>query len=62
MGTAPFAGAVVNADGGVHGVEGLYVADASILPEAPSGFPHVITIMAAEVIAERIASSRSRPG
>lgn len=60
MGTAPEAGAVVNADGRVHGVEGLYVADASIMPDAPSGFPHFVTIVAAEAIAERLADSRSR--
>ena len=46
--------AVVDASGGVHGVDGLSVVDASIIPDAPSGFPHIITIMIAERWAERI--------
>ena len=46
--------AVVDASGGVHGVDGLSVIDASIIPDAPSGFPHIITIMIAERLAEQI--------
>jgi len=56
MGPAPESGAVVDAEGRVHGVEGLYVADASIIPEPPSGFPHLATMM----IAERLAASIGR--
>ena len=52
MGPSPDAGSVVDARGRVHGVEGLVIADASIIPEPPSGFPHVVTIMIAERIAE----------
>ena len=48
MGPDPSDGAVVDARGHVHGVRGLAVADASIMPAPPSGFPHVITIMLAE--------------
>lgn len=51
MGPSPEAGAVVDATGHVHGVEGLAVVDASIIPDPPSGFPHVITIMLAEHLA-----------
>jgi choline dehydrogenase len=48
MGPSPEEGAVVDALGQVHGVAGLAVVDASIMPEPPSGFPHIITIMIAE--------------
>jgi choline dehydrogenase-like flavoprotein len=58
MGPLPESGAVVDADGKVHGLDGLYVADASIMPDAPSGFPHLITIMIAEAIAARLAQPR----
>jgi choline dehydrogenase len=54
MGPAPADGDVVDHLGRVHGVGGLHVIDASIMPDAPSGFPHVITIMAAEHLAQRI--------
>ena len=52
MGRSPDDGAVVNARGRVHGVDGLSVIDASILPAPPSGFPHLITIMVAEHLAQ----------
>ena len=59
MGPAADAGAVVNAACRVHGVEGLYVVDASIIPQPSAGFPHIITIAIAETIAARlIAGSR----
>lgn len=56
MGTQPGEGAVVDASGRVHGTEGLFVVDASIMPDAPSGFPHIVTIMIAERLSERIAA------
>jgi choline dehydrogenase-like flavoprotein len=49
-------GSVVDADGRVHGTEGLWVADASIIPEPPSGFVHFPTVMVAERLSERIDS------
>lgn len=55
MGPSPDDGAVVDASGSVHGTEGLSVVDASIIPDAPSGFPHLVTIMMGERLAERIA-------
>lgn len=55
MGPRPADGAVVDAGGRVHGVEGLMVVDASIIPEAPSGFPHLITLMLAEHISQQLA-------
>ena len=57
MGTSVEAGAVVDTDGRVHGIDGLSVIDASIIPEPPSGFPHLITIVVAERLAARLGSS-----
>ncbi len=56
MGPSPDQGAVVDARGKVHGVAGLAVVDASIMPEPPSGFPHIITIMMAEHLSEHLAT------
>lgn len=53
MGPSAKDGDVVDALGRVHGVEGLSVIDASIIADAPSGFPHLITIMLAEHLAGR---------
>jgi len=55
MGPSPKLGDVVDHLGRVHGVEALHVIDASIIPDPPSGFPHVITIMAAEHLAARLS-------
>jgi len=55
MGSTPGSGAVVDALGRVHGVDGLSVIDASIMPDAPSGFPHLITIMLAEHLATTLS-------
>lgn len=54
MGPRAADGGVVDATGRVHGVDGLMVVDASIIPEPPSGFPHVITLMLAEHISQRL--------
>src|SRR4029077_4264707 len=51
MGPSPAAGAVVDARGAVHGVDGLTVADASIMPVITSANTHLTVLM----IAERIA-------
>ena len=57
MGPSPESGAVVDALGRVYGVAGLAVVDASIMPEPPSGFPHIITIMIAEHLSETLAAA-----
>jgi choline dehydrogenase len=54
MGISSGDGAVVDAAGRVHGIERLRVVDASIIPEPPSGFPNLITMMLAERIAATI--------
>ena len=53
MGPASDPDSVVDADGRVHGIEGLYVADASLMPTVISGN----TNMPTAVIGERIARS-----
>jgi len=58
MGTRPEDGAVVDPSGCVHGTQRLSVVDASIMPDAPSGFTHLPTIMIAERLADQIASQR----
>jgi choline dehydrogenase len=55
MGSEPGSGSVVDPHGKVHGIERLAVADASIIPIPPAGFPHVITIMIAERFAGELA-------
>jgi choline dehydrogenase-like flavoprotein len=57
MGTAPEEGAVTDLRGSVHGMKGLTVADASIMPTVPTGTPNLPTIMVAEHIAQRLRSS-----
>jgi choline dehydrogenase len=56
MGPDPDQGAVVDASGRVHGIEGLSVIDASIMPTVPSGFTHISTIMVAERLAEIVGA------
>jgi choline dehydrogenase len=56
MGVDPESGAVTDAHGTVHGIEGLTVADASIMPTVPTGTPNLPTIMVAEHIARRLRS------
>ena len=57
MGPSPDEGDVVDASGRVHGVDRLSVVDASIIPEPTAGFPHIVTMMLADRISERIAIS-----
>jgi choline dehydrogenase-like flavoprotein len=49
-------GSVVDGSGNVFGVDALSVADASIMPDVPSGFTHIPTIMIAERLAEKFRS------
>lgn len=46
--------AVVAPDGRVYGVEGLYVADASIMPTVPAANTNIPTLMVAEKIADAL--------
>jgi choline dehydrogenase len=62
MGPRPEDGDVVDAFGRVHGVDRLSVIDASVIPDAPSGFPHVITIMVAEHLAARLSGATPTAG
>jgi choline dehydrogenase len=56
MGPRPDDGGVVDARGNVYGTERLSVIDASIMPDVPSGFTHVPTIMIAERLSDHVAS------
>jgi choline dehydrogenase len=51
--------AVVDATGRVHGVEGLYVADASVMPTIPRANTNLATAAVAERLAELIVADRS---
>jgi choline dehydrogenase len=48
--------AVVDGTGRVHGAERLFVVDASIIPNGPSSFTHLPTLMLAERLSEQIAA------
>jgi 5-(hydroxymethyl)furfural/furfural oxidase len=54
MGRANDQNAVVDADGNVHGISGLRVADASIMPTIIAGNTNIPTMMLAEKIAAAI--------
>jgi choline dehydrogenase len=57
MGAAPESGAVTDSHGSVHGIDGLTVADASIMPIVPTGTPNLPIIMVAEHIAGWLRNS-----
>jgi choline dehydrogenase len=59
MGPAEDAEAVVDQYGRVHAVEGLVVADASIMPSVPRANTNLTSIMIGERIGEFV---RTRPG
>ena len=59
MGPASDAGAVVDQYGRAHAVEGLVVADASIMPAVPRANTNLTSIMIGEMIGEWL---RTRPG
>jgi choline dehydrogenase len=54
MGPSPENGDVVDALGRVHGIDRLSVIDASIIPDATAGFPHLVTIMLAEHLSTKL--------
>ena len=47
-------GAVVDAECRVHGIEGLFVADASVMPTIPRANTNLSTIAVAERLAESL--------
>lgn len=57
MGQADDAMSVVDQQFRVHGLENLFVADASVMPVIPSANTNLPTIMLAELAAERIGAS-----
>jgi choline dehydrogenase len=62
MGPAGDPGAVVDAELRVHGVPGLRVADASIMPQVPTGNTHAPTVMIGERAADLVAAAAGRSG
>jgi choline dehydrogenase-like flavoprotein len=56
MGAASDPAAVVDGRGRLHGSEGLYVVDASVMPDVPSANTHIPTVMVAERLAEMLAA------
>jgi choline dehydrogenase-like flavoprotein len=62
MGITPRDGAVVNAEGRVHGLDNVWVADASIMPSIPMVNTnlacYLIGVRMAEIIAGRLPRSR----
>jgi choline dehydrogenase len=56
MGEEPDSGAVTDTEGSVHGIAGLTVADASIMPVVPTGTPNLPIVMVAEHIARQLRS------
>jgi len=60
MGRVDDALAVVDDAGAVHGMHGLRIADASIMPTIPSANTHLPVVMVAEKIADAILARRKR--
>lgn len=51
--------AVVDENGKVRGVEGLYVGDASIMPDTPSVAINPTALLVGEIVADRIKAASS---
>lgn len=62
MGPAGDAGAVVDQYGRCHAVDGLVIADASIVPEVPRANTNLTAIMIGEMVGEWIRAAPSRFG
>jgi len=61
MGPSNDADAVVDAEGRVHGVDGLRVVDASIMPDCPRVNINATTMMVAEKIADAMRAGSAPP-
>ena len=61
MGTSTDSGAVVDAQGRVHGVDNLRVVDASIMPTVTNGNTNCPTIMIAEKLSDAILGNPALP-
>jgi len=61
MGPASDPGAVVDAEGRVHAIQGLRVVDASIMPRNTNGNTNCPTIMIAEKLSDAILGRESLP-
>lgn len=58
MGPADDPNAVVDQFGRVHGIDGLRIADTSILPSAPLRGPAATAVLIGEVIADSLRQDR----
>ena len=62
MGADPQGGAVVDASCRTHGIEGLMVVDASVIPEIPAANTNLPTIMVAERVSSRLGRGSGNEG
>jgi choline dehydrogenase-like flavoprotein len=49
----------VNGEGAVHGLEGVHIADGSIMPTIPRAQTHLSVLAVAERLAERLRGLRT---
>jgi choline dehydrogenase len=58
MGPSSDRSAVVDHDGRVHGLEGLFVGDASVMPSVISGNTNMPTIVIGEKLGRHVSGQR----
>ena len=59
IGPAADTAAVVNGEGAVHGLEGVHIADGSIMPTIPRAQTHLSVLAVAERLTERLRGLRT---